>query len=51
MEKGGRKGYITKRNGRVPENGKESSQFAHANGINEWESFLDVTDTNVRIRT
>jgi len=36
VESGGRKGYITERNGRSPlENGKESSHSAHANGMNE----------------
>jgi hypothetical protein len=34
VEKGGRKNYITERNGEAPENGKESSHSAHANGIN-----------------
>ena len=33
MEKGGRKVYIKKMNG-APENGKESSHSAHANGKN-----------------
>ena len=35
VEKGGRKKYITQRNGRAHENGKESSYSAHANGMNE----------------
>jgi hypothetical protein len=34
VEKGGRKKYITERNGEAPENGKESSNSAHANGMN-----------------
>ena len=39
MEKGGRKKYIAERNGgieKAPENGKESSHSAHADGINEF---------------
>jgi len=36
VEKGGRKGYITERNGIVPENGKEHSYSAHANQMNEF---------------
>jgi hypothetical protein len=35
VEKGGGKKYITERNGTTPDNGKESSHSAHANGINE----------------
>ena len=35
VKKGGRKKYITDRNGEAPENGKESSNSAHANGMNE----------------
>jgi len=35
VEKGGRNGYITERNGKAPENDKESSHSAYANGINE----------------
>jgi len=35
VEKGCRKKYITERNGRTPENGKELSNSAHANGMNE----------------
>ena len=33
--KGGREKYITERNGKAPENGKESLNSAHANGMNE----------------
>ena len=34
MEKGGRKGYISQREmEEAPENGKESSHSAHANGM------------------
>jgi len=36
VEKGERKGYITERNEEAPENGKESSHSAHANGMNEY---------------
>jgi len=36
VEKGDRKKDITERNGsKAPENGKESSHSAHANGMNE----------------
>jgi hypothetical protein len=35
VERSGRKGYITERNGRSPENGKELSHAAHGNGMNE----------------
>jgi len=35
VEKGGRKKYITERNGKAPENGKESLHFPHANGMND----------------
>jgi hypothetical protein len=35
VEKSGRIKYITKMNGRTPENGKEMSHSAHANGMNE----------------
>ena len=35
MEKGGCKKYITEKNEEAPENGKESSHSAHANGLNE----------------
>jgi len=35
VEKGGEKGYITERNGKASENGKESSHSAHVNGMNE----------------
>jgi len=35
VEKGGRKKYITDRNGKAPENGKESWHSAHASGMNE----------------
>jgi hypothetical protein len=35
VEKSGREKYITERNGKAPENGKESSHFAHGNGMNE----------------
>jgi hypothetical protein len=34
MEKGGRKKYVTQRMEEAPENGKESSHPAHANGMN-----------------
>jgi hypothetical protein len=34
-EKSGREKYTTVRNGRTPENGKESPHSAHANGMNE----------------
>ena len=34
VEKDGRKGYITERNGRAPDKGKESHS-AQANGMNE----------------
>ena len=33
VEKGGRKGNITERNGRTPENGKGLSHSAHAHGM------------------
>jgi hypothetical protein len=33
VEKGGRKKYMTERMEEVPENSKESSHSAHANGI------------------
>jgi hypothetical protein len=36
VEKGGRKRYITERNGKeAHENGQETSHSAHANGMNE----------------
>ena len=35
MEKCGRKKYMIERNGRTPENGKESSNSAHAIGKKE----------------
>ena len=35
VEKSGRKKLIPERNGEAPENSKESSHSAHANGINE----------------
>ena len=35
-EKSGRKKYTIGKNGRNPENGKESPHSAHANGINEY---------------
>jgi hypothetical protein len=36
VENGGRKGYITEGMEEAPENGKESSHFAHANGMNKF---------------
>jgi len=36
VEKGGREKYITKRNEKAPENGKQSSLSAHADGMNEF---------------
>jgi hypothetical protein len=33
VEKSGRKNYVTERNGEDPENDKESSHFAHVNGM------------------
>ena len=35
MEKGGRRGFITEKMEEVPENGKESSHYAHSNAMNE----------------
>ena len=35
-EKGGRKKYKIERNGRAPENGKESLNSAHTNDMNEF---------------
>ena len=36
MDKGGRKGYITERSGRICENSKEFPHSAHPNGMNEF---------------
>ena len=43
MENGGRKKYITERNGRSPENGKESSHSAHANGMSDCNTVTCVS--------
>ena len=40
MEKGGRKKYTTGGMREAPENGKESSHSAHANGMNEIQVHL-----------
>ena len=37
MEKVGKKKYITERNAKAPENGKESLHSTHANGMNEYD--------------
>jgi len=42
VEKGGRKGYITEGMEEAPENGKESSHSAHANGTNECNQTPDT---------
>jgi hypothetical protein len=36
VEKGGRKKYITEKMEEAPENSKELSNYAHANGMNEF---------------
>jgi hypothetical protein len=39
VEKGGSKVYIIERNGKTPENGKESSHSARGNGMNKMNEF------------
>ena len=39
-EGGGRKKYVTERNGEAPENGKVSSNSAQVNGMNEYYRIL-----------
>ena len=56
VEKNDRKKYVTERNGKTPENGKESSHSAHADGMNEWMNFFTFalcgniyTDGNLKV--
>ena len=41
MEKSGREKYTIEKNGRAPENGKESPHSAHANGMNGMNECVD----------